>query len=82
MRPFSTEQLCLLAEAYCAATGVAPSGLSAKITDDRNHKLMHRLIAGYGCTLENAERASEWFAENWPTDVPWPKHVPLPKEAA
>jgi hypothetical protein len=84
MRPFTTKQLCILAETYCAATGKPLSALSDEITDKKNHKLFSRLIDGQTCTAENAERASLWFAENWPADLRWPKGVPaaLPGEAA
>jgi hypothetical protein len=82
MRPFTTRQLCILAETYCAATKIALSGLSAKVTGDSNHKLFHRLIDGLGCTLENAERASLWFVKNWPDGIQWPESVPAPADEA
>lgn len=74
MRPFSIDQLRVLANAYCAATGVSVSALGEKVSD--NHKLFRRLLNGADCTYRNAEQASVWFAENWPADVPWPEGVP------
>ena len=32
----------------------------------------NRLADGKGCSVGSAERASAWFAENWPSDLVWP----------
>lgn len=82
MRPFTTDQLCRLARAYCDGAGISTGALSARVFTDKNHKLFQRLIDGFDCTASNAERASRWFAENWPADVPWPSDVPAPKADA
>jgi hypothetical protein len=82
MRPFSAQQLCTLAEAYCAATGEPLSTLSERVTEKTNNKLFGRLADGFSCTLDNAERASVWFAKNWPEGVSWPRGVPAPADEA
>lgn len=75
MRPFTTAQLCILAQAYSEATGVSLPSISGRVTGGKNHKLFARLIAGQTCTAANAEAASEWFVENWPEGIAWPKGV-------
>lgn len=82
MRPYSLDQLSVLAEAYCAATGIALSSLSDRVTDKRNHKLFKRIREGLDCTAGNAEQASAWFAANWPEGSPWPSAIPLPDAEA
>lgn len=70
---YTVAELCELAKAYMAGTGVSVSRLSI---DAANHnRLFERLLEGYDCRAENAERASNWFNANWPSDVPWPKSV-------
>jgi hypothetical protein len=74
MRPFTAIHLKALAEAYCAATGDSLHALGTRSMSQP--KLFKRLVEGRGCTLGTAERASVWFMENWPDDVPWPDGVP------
>lgn len=76
MRPFSIAQLRVLADRYCDATRTTPDALSAKVFTESNRKLFRRLLEGAGCSAENAERASLWFADNWPDDTAWPDDVP------
>jgi len=76
MRPFATTHLLALAAAYAAATKTTLSALGERAA--KNPKLFKRLAAGFDCTAGNAQRASQWFAENWPADVPWPEDVPRP----
>lgn len=73
---FSTADLTLLACAYCAGTGVFPSRLGAIAC--ANNLLFIRLMEGKGCRASTAERASRWFIENWPPNVPWPDSIPVP----
>lgn len=82
MRPFSTDQLRALARTYCDGTRIKPDALSGKVFTQNNRKLFPRLLAGADCRASNAQRASRWFAENWPADVPWPDNVPAPKADA
>jgi hypothetical protein len=63
-----------LADTYSDATGETLHALGLRASG--NAKLFKRLALGLGCTLENAERASRWFADNWPDGVPWPDDVP------
>jgi len=76
MRPYTTAHLSVLATAYCDGTGTSLSALGESVAG--NGKLFRRLRDGMGCTAGNAERASLWFAENWPENVPWPAEGPAP----
>jgi len=80
---YTIDQLVVLARAYVAATGVALSTVSLRAVPG-NDRFFGGLIAGRDCSARNAERAGNWFDENWPDTVPWPKEVPrrrlLPKE--
>jgi hypothetical protein len=76
MRPYSIAQLRILAERYCDATDQTPHAVSGFIFGNRNRKVIARLLDGGGCTAESLERASEWFAGNWPDKQPWPISSP------
>jgi hypothetical protein len=77
---FRSSELVTLAEAYCTAKSVSHAALGELVMG--NHKFFKLLIAGRGAHSSNLERASDWFTENWPNDVPWPQGVTAPKEAA
>jgi hypothetical protein len=73
----SINDVRVLARTYLEATGIGASTLSRKITGAPNNhegsqKLVPRLLAGKSCRAESLELASNWFQENWPSDVPWP----------
>jgi hypothetical protein len=70
---YTVAELCELACAYVAGTGVSLSRLS--ILAARHNRLFERLLKGYDCRADMCERASDWFDHNWPDDVPWPKGV-------
>ncbi len=70
---YSTAELVLLARWYLWHTGIPISRLG--IMAARNDKLFIRLFQGLDCTARSAERASDWFDDNWPEDLPWPRQV-------
>jgi len=70
---YSRAELITLAEHYLAATGIAHSTLSERVTGQG--KLFGRLLAGDDCTMRSAEAASLWFDLNWPAEVAWPKEM-------
>jgi hypothetical protein len=70
---YTVAELCELACAFIAGTGWTVSRLSVMAA--RHNRLFERLLEGYDCRAEMCERASLWFDENWPDDVPWPKSV-------
>jgi hypothetical protein len=72
---YSRTELITLTKHYLAATGMAHSTLSDRVTGQG--KLFGRLIAGEDCTMRSAEAASVWFDLNWPADVAWPKGMRL-----
>lgn len=81
MTIFDPRELCLLADAYCAATGTSPTGLQKLIGVD--DKLFSRLERGAGCRSKTLIQVSRWFASEWPADVAWPDSVRRPSlEAA
>jgi hypothetical protein len=71
---YSRRDLVILARAYLAASGMAPSTLGIKAA--ANDRLFIRLFAGLDCKASSAERASLWFEANWPTGfLEWPIEV-------
>lgn len=37
-----------------------------------------RLDAGRDCQTGTADRAMQWFSDNWPEDLAWPKDIARP----
>jgi len=68
--------LLVLAETYRLATGIRFWTLSALATGSNN--TLYRIAQGKGCHSRTAERAFDWFADNWPDGVEWPASVPRP----
>lgn len=72
---YTVSELIILARAYLAAKpeiSVTRLGVRAAGTD----RLFHRLFAGHGCSSGSLERASLWFRQNWPAEIPWPQGIP------
>lgn len=36
------------------------------------------LMAGADCRTSTADRAMQWFSDNWPDDLAWPKDIARP----
>ncbi len=70
MNLYPLSELRILAETYCEAEGLTPAVLGQRM--GINDKIFPRLLEGKGCTAANAEKASEWFAANWPRGIAWP----------
>jgi hypothetical protein len=70
---YTVAELVELARVYMAATGVRASRLSVMAAG--HNRLFERLMEGFDCRAEQAERASRWFDNNWPEDLEWPKTV-------
>jgi hypothetical protein len=68
--------LLILAEVYRTATGIRFWTLSALATGSAN--TFYRIRQGKGCHSRTAERAWDWFSDNWPPGVEWPDTVPRP----
>lgn len=68
---YSVAELRKLAYRYCAATGISPSSLS-ELACGNNRTFERMLWEGGSCRADTAERASKWFDQHWPDDVPWP----------
>lgn len=77
----SSDELKILTLAYAEYTGLAISTISLHATG--NDKSLGRLLDGqtrsgrpHSITMRSAERASRWFAANWPpTGLAWPEGV-------
>ena len=67
---YGTDELLTLARAYVGATGETFVGLGRKSCG--NEKLFLRIAKGKSCNVASAQRAGNWFHENWPRDVAWP----------
>ncbi|HSR76409.1 MAG TPA: hypothetical protein VLN57_07460 [Xanthobacteraceae bacterium] len=74
---YTVDELKQLAQAYIDATGITRSRLGTRAAN--NDRLFMRLANGFGCTAETAERASWWFARNWPEEAEWPKSIKRPR---
>lgn len=66
-----SDQLLLLARAYCEATGTSMSGLGEMAV--RHHKFFKRIASGQPYLSSKGDEALAWFAANWPDGVPWPE---------
>ena len=73
VKMYTVSELCELARHYMAHTGMTASRLS--ILAAQHNRLFERLLEGYDCRATFAERASRWFDNHWPDDLPWPKTV-------
>ncbi|WP_295080195.1 hypothetical protein [Tabrizicola sp.] len=40
-----------------------------------------RLLNGADCRTSTADRAMQWFADNWPDDLAWPKDISRPAKS-
>lgn len=72
-RAYTVPELLVLGRSYMDATGTSRTKLS--ILAAGHNRLFERLIAGYDCRTQAAERASDWFDRHWPDDLPWPAAV-------
>lgn len=70
---YTADELVVLSRAYMAATGTSRTKLGQVAAG--HNRLIDRLIDGYDCRTQAAERASNWFDANWPEWVPWPASV-------
>ncbi|WP_376956492.1 hypothetical protein ABNQ39_00440 (plasmid) [Azospirillum sp. A26] len=69
-------QLTLLSETMASATGRSEARLATLAV---NHgAFFDRIRGGGGCSVDMYLRVKEWFAENWPENVPWPDGVDRP----
>ena len=72
-RAYTVDELLDLARVYMTATGTSRTKLS--ILAAGHNRLFERLSNGFDCRTQAAERASDWFDENWPDDLKWPAAV-------
>lgn len=75
----SADVLLSLASTLSAHVGRAEATISFKAVG--HGRLFARLRNGDGCTMRTAQRALDWFDENWPDDLAWPADVQRPSAA-
>ncbi|CAN7380656.1 hypothetical protein LJR220_003382 [Bradyrhizobium sp. LjRoot220] len=75
-----TQQLILVADAYCRATELSPSRVSTLIFNDG--KRLDAIREGGDLYTGRLEHALAWFSERWPAEAEgqssWPVEVPRP----
>ena len=69
-------QLLTVSETFAASTSLSESRISTMVFNDG--KVLARLRGGADVTTCRFERAMEWFAGNWPSQVDWPAGVSRP----
>lgn len=76
-----TDQLLLVADAYCAAARLSPSRVSTLVFNDG--KKLNLIREGRDIYTGSFEHALAWFSEHWPEgDESWPLGVPRPAKQA
>lgn len=68
--------LLRLADAYCAATGIAEATLSSRCFSDG--KRLGAIRAGSDVGARRLARAVQWCSDNWPAGAAWPADIPRP----
>lgn len=77
-----TDQLLVVARAYCAARGLSMARVSTLVFNEG--KKLGLIEGGSDLTTKNLERAMQWFSDRWPEGANWPADIarPVPAEAA
>lgn len=77
-----TEQLILVAQAYCRAKDLSLSRVSTLIFNDG--KRLDAIAAGADLYTSRFEQALVWFSAHWPenSSEPWPDAVARPPQAS
>lgn len=53
-------------EAFAEARNIAPATVTSRAVG--NSRLYSRLVAGGSCTMDVAEKLSDYMASNWPAE--------------
>ncbi len=72
--------LLRLADAYCAATGLAETTVSNHCFADG--KRLSAIRSGSDVGARRLARAFAWFSANWPDAAPWPEGILRPATPA
>ena len=75
-RPYTRDELVILADAYGASQNKARSTVSIIVFGPKNEKTFDRLAQGHGCNVKSVEKATVFFDRHWPDDTPWPLETP------
>lgn len=71
-----TEQLILITDAFCAATGSSRGSVAGRVFNDG--KRLDAIAAGADLKTRSFEHAIGWFDANWPMGAAWPLNVERP----
>ena len=74
------EQLILVSNAYCSATGIGRGTVSHKVF--KASHVLPNIEAGRDLQTQTFERAMQYFSDNWPARKAWPKGVKRPVPSA
>ena len=66
----------MLASSYCESTGLSLARVSTLIFNHGSR--LKNISDGAGLTVASAEKATSWFSDHWPDDLPWPSDIPRP----
>lgn len=72
----SPNEAVKLADEMAAFEGVSHWAISQRIFGKGNY--FECLRQGRSANYSTLERASRWFASNWPEDLPWPDGIDRP----
>jgi len=72
-----TEQLLIVARAYCTARELSLARVSTLVFND-GKKLDGIANKGVDLATGRFEAAMRWFSDNWPAGTCWPDHIVRP----
>lgn len=75
-----TDQILMVARAFCAARQLSTSRVSTLVFNDG--KKLDLIANGADLQTSKFEQAMRWFSANWPKGVRWPKGIARPNVEA
>jgi len=75
-----TDQLLVVADAFCKARGLSRSRVSTIVFNDG--KKLDLVADGADLQTGKFEAAMLWFSANWPAGVAWPRSISRPSVTA
>jgi len=77
LRSMTTDEILILARVYGAHERITLGTVGRRAC--RNNLVFRRLSDGGGANTRTIAQASDWFAANWPADLPWPSDIRRPE---
>lgn len=69
---YTPDEILILARAWAEAKGYSLATVGRRIFGFSNTHIFNSLAKGRDCRARALLKASKWFNENWPENVPWP----------